>query len=284
MSTRLNIDLLRHFVAIADARVMGRAADRVGRSQAALSQQVKRLEAELGQTLMLRSGRGITLTAHGERLYQYAQQILRVHDEAVASLRGESLSGELKLGLPEDYAYAFLPTLLREFSNRHPQVMIEVVCAPTVQLLERLRERTLDVAIVSEPDNPQREFLAKAQFVWVGAPGGDAHRRDPLLLALTDRDDMNYQAAISRLDAAGRNYRIAYASGSVAGLISVVRSGQAIAVLTQYAVPPDLVVLPPSSGLPALPSVGITLRTASREPSPLLRSFEAEVRAILPTL
>lgn len=284
MPTRLNIDLLRHFVAIADAGVMGRAAQRVGRSQAALSQQLKRLEAELAQTLMLRSGRGVTLTAHGQRLYQHAQRILREHDEAVAALRGESLAGELKLGLPEDYAYAFLPALLRGFSHRHPQVVIEVVCAPSVQLRERIRAQTLDVAIVSEPDNPQRDFLARAQFVWVGMPGGDAHRRDPLLLALTEPDDLNHQAAVSRLDAAGRAYRIAYASGSVAGLISVVRSGQAIAVLTEYAVPPDLTVLPVASGLPPLPSVGITVVTAQREPSPLLRSFEAEVRAILPTL
>jgi DNA-binding transcriptional LysR family regulator len=284
MGTRLHIDLLRHFVAIADARVMVRAASRVGRSQAALSQQVKRLEAELGQTLMMRSGRGITLTAHGERLYQYAQQILRVHDEAVAELRGESLSGELKLGLPEDYAYAFLPALLRGFSNRHPQVVIEVVCAPTVQLLERIRDQTLDIAIVSEPENPNQKSLGQAQFVWVGAAGGDAHKRDPLLLALTDPDDMNHQAAISRLNQAGRNYRIAYASGSVAGLISVVRSGLAVAVLTQYAVPPDLAVLPVSSGLPALPSIGITVKTARPDGSPLLRSFEAEVRAILGAL
>ncbi|HEY1075997.1 MAG TPA: LysR family transcriptional regulator [Fontimonas sp.] len=284
MSTRLNIDLLRHFVAIAETRVMVRAADRVGRSQAALSQQVKRLEAEVEQTLMIRSGRGITLTAHGERLYQYAQQILRVHDEAVGVLRGESLSGELRVGLPEDYAYAFLPSLLRGFSNRHPQVLIEVVCAPTTQLVDMIKAQTLDIAIVSEPDNPNREFLSKAQFVWVGAPGSDAHKRDPLQLALTDPDDMNHQAAISRLDRAGRKYRIAYASGSVAGLISVVRSGQAIAVLTQYAVPPDLTVLPVSAGLPPLPSVGITVKTARRNASPLLRSFESEVRSLLPTL
>jgi DNA-binding transcriptional LysR family regulator len=284
MTTRLNIDLLRHFVAIAETRVLGRAATRVGRTQAALSQQVKRLEAELGQTLMLRSGRGITLTVDGQRLYRYAQQILHVHDEAVASLRGEGLSGELKLGLPEDYAYAFLPALLRGFSSRHPDVVIDVVCAPTTQLLERLRARTLDIAIVSEPENPDRTFLAKAQFVWVGAPGSDAHKRDPLPLALTEPDDLNHQAAVSRLHAIGRSYRIAYASGSVAGLISVVRSGLAIAVLTGYAVPPDLDVLPVSSGLPALPGVGITLMTANADASPLLRRFEAEIRSLLPTL
>ena len=79
---------------------MSRAAEKVGRTQAALSQQVKRLEAEVQQTLMIRSGRGITLTAHGERLFQHAQNILRTHDEAVGELMGVTLSGTLRVGCP----------------------------------------------------------------------------------------------------------------------------------------------------------------------------------------
>jgi DNA-binding transcriptional LysR family regulator len=73
MSTQLDIDLLRNFAAIAEAGVMSRAAERVGRTQAALSQQVKRLEMAVAQTLMIRTGRGITLTMHGERLLLHAQ-------------------------------------------------------------------------------------------------------------------------------------------------------------------------------------------------------------------
>lgn len=285
MSTRLNIDVLRNFVAIAEARVMSRAADKVGRTQAALSQQVKRLEADLQQTLMIRSGRGITLTAHGERLLQHAQNILRTHDEAVGELLGVSLSGELRVGCPDDYARAFLPPLLKDFSNQHPLVSIEVVCAPTPRLLEKIRSQMLDIAIVSEPDHQQRDqFLRREQFVWVGVKGSDAYNRDPLQLALSDPDTLDYEAATSRLERAGRKYRIAYASGSINGLTAVVRSGQAIAVLTQVAVPPDLYVLPPSTGLPKLPSIGVTVKTARRNSSQLLRSFESHVRSMLPTL
>ena len=284
MTTRLNIDLLRSFVAIAEARVMSRAASRVGRTQAALSQQVKRLEAEVQQTLMIRSGRGITLTAQGERLFLHAQNILRTHDEAVGELLGLSLSGELRVGCPDDYAHAFLPSLLRDYSNLHPQVLIEVVCAPTPRLLEKIRSQMLDIAIVSEPDSPQRDqFLRREKFVWVGVRGSDAYNRDPLQLALSDPDTLDHQAATSGLERAGRKYRIAYASGSISGLTAVVRSGQAIAVLTQNAVPHDLYVLPASSGLPPLPSIGITVKTGRRS-SQLLRSFESHVRAKLPTL
>ena len=285
MSARLNIDVLRNFVAIAEARVMSRAAEKVGRTQAALSQQVKRLEMEVQQTLMIRSGRGITLTAHGERLFQHAQNILRTHDEAVGELMGVTLSGTLRVGCPDDYAHAFLPSLLRGYSNLHPQVMIEVVCESTTQLLEKLKSQLLDIAIVSEPDSPQRDqFLRREQFVWVGIRGGDAYRRDPLQLALSDSDTLVYQAATSRLERAGRAYRVAYASGSINGLTAVVRSGQAIAVLTQAAVPSDLYILPPSSGLPKLPAIGVTVKTARRNASQLLRSFESHVRSMLPTL
>lgn len=284
MSTRLNIDLLRNFVAIADAHVMSRAAEKVGRTQAALSQQIKKLEAEVQQTLMIRSGRGITLTAQGERLYLHAQNILRAHDEAVGELTGVTLSGELRIGCPDDYARAFLPRLLRDYANLHPQVLVEVVCAPTPRLLERIKRQSLDIAIVSEPDSTNRDtFLRREQLVWVGVRGGDAHTRDPVPLALSDQDTLDYIAATTLLEKAGRRYRVAYGSGNISGLEAVVRSGQAIAVLTRTAVPPDLAVLPPSGRLPKLPTIGVVVKTGRRQ-SQLLRSFEAHVRALLPTL
>lgn len=285
MSTQLDIDLLRNFAAIAEAGVMSRAADRVGRTQAALSQQVKRLELTVQQTLMIRTGRGITLTLHGERLLLHAQKILRTHDEAVAELLGVSLSGNIRFGCPDDYARLFLPPLLQAFAQQHPQVFVEVLCAPTPRLMEKLKDQTLDVAIVSVPDSPQRDqFLRREPLVWVGVKGGDAFNRDPLQLALSDLDTLDHQAATSRLERVGRAYRIAYASGSMAGLTAVVRSGQAITVLTQTAVPSDLHILPLSTGLPKLPSVGITVKTERCNTSRLLRIFEAHVRSVLPTL
>lgn len=285
MSVRLDIDVLRNFVAIADATVMSRAAKQVGRTQAALSQQIKKLEEAIQQPLMIRNGRGITLTIHGERLLSHAQKILRMHDEAVAEMTGVSLSGRVRFGCPDDYARVFLPGLLQSFSRQHPQVFMEVVCASTPRLLERLKDQALDIAIVSRPDSPERDqFLRCEPFVWVGSKGSDAFNLDPLQLALSDADALDYIAATSSLERAGRGYRIAYASGSVAGLLAVVRSGQAITVLTQTGVPPDLQVLPPSTGLPPLPSVGITVQTARRSPSRLISRFETHVRSVLPTL
>lgn len=283
MGIRLDIALLRNFVAIADASTLSRAAGHVGRTQAALSQQIKKLEQAVQQPLMIRNGRGVSLTAHGERLLAHAHKILRTHDEAVAELRGVSLSGRLRFGCPDDYARVFLPGLLQSFAIQHPQAFIEVVCAPTPRLLERLKDKSLDIAIISQADHGDRsQFLRCEPFVWVGSKGGDACHRDPLQLALSDPDALDHLAATESLERAGRRYRIAYASGSVAGLSAVVRSGQAITVMTQTGVPPDLQVLPASSGLPSLPMIGITVKTAGQHGTQLLDRFEAHVRDVLP--
>lgn len=286
MVAQLDIDVLRNFIAIADMTVMSRAAKQVGRTQAALSQQVRKLEDAVQQPLMIRSGRGIKLTVHGERLLAHAQKIIRAHDEAVSEMTGVSLSGRVRFGCPDDYARVFLLGLLQSFARQHPQVFVEVVCAPTPRLLERMKDQALDIAIISQPDSAERDrFLRCEPFVWVASKGSDAFRLDPLQLALSDPDALDHLAATSSLERAGRDYRIAYASGSVVGLLAVVRSGQAITVLTQTGVPPDLQILPPAaSGLPALPSVGITVQTARPNPSRLVNRFEAHVRAVLPIL
>jgi len=107
---------------------------------------------------------------------------------------------------------------------------------------------------------------------------------NPLRLALTDPDTLDHRAARRSLDAAGRAYRIGYASASLAGLAAMVRSGQAIAVLTRTAVPDDLRVLPPESGLPRLPSVGIAVSVSSKRPTAVVSAFAEHVRSVLPTL
>lgn len=280
-----DVDLLRNFVAVAHAGVICRAADQVGRTQGALSQQMKKLESTIQQPLIIRTGRGVSLTVHGERFLAHAQRVLRAHDEAVAEMLGVSLSGDLRFGCPDDYAQVFLPRLLRSFAHQHPQVRIEVVCAPSPRLVERLKDHVLDIAIIALPDCPQRDqFLRRERFVWIGAKGGDAFERDPLQLAVSSPDCLDHQAATSSLERAGRSYRIAYASESAAGLMAVVRSGLAITLLTPTAVPPDLQVLPTSTGLPKLPAVGITIKMGSRNSSELLSHFESHVRSVLPTL
>lgn len=286
----LDIDLLRSFAAVAQTGTLGAAAARVGRTQSALSMQMQRLEEACGQPLLHRTGRGVRLTSHGERLLVHARRILHHHDEALADLTGTGLAGALAVGCPDDYAAAFLPQLLRGFALLHPLARVDVVCAPTPRLRERLATRTLDVALVSLPwgDAPPPGTLAplrREPLVWVASPGMAVAGWDPLPLALSDPDVLDHRAACEGLQAQGRAYRVAYASGSLTGLTAVVRSGSAVAVLTRCAVPPDLQVLAADAGLPELPWLGISLAfSQGQAATPLAQAFADHVRGVLPSL
>ncbi|WP_175812727.1 LysR family transcriptional regulator [Burkholderia contaminans] len=281
----LEIDLLRSFVVIAEVRALSRAAARVGRTQSALSQQMKRLEEIVDQPLFQRTGRGVVLTHPGERLLVHAQRILRLHDEAMADLCGTGLSGTIRFGCPDDYAEVWLPALLRQFSSQHPQAIVEVVCGPTPRLVEHLEKRAVDLAMISLPDDcANDDIIRREQLVWIGYPGLEPAHFDPLPLALSDRDTLDHIAACEALDRAGRDYRVAYASSSLAGLIALVRSGQAFAVMTQTAVPADLAIVTGDPRLPPLPAVGIALKFDRKRPSHLTAAFAEHIRLTLPLL
>jgi DNA-binding transcriptional LysR family regulator len=121
-------------------------------------------------------------------------------------------------------------------------------------------------------------------LVWVGYPGLDSAHFDPLPLAVSDPDTLDHVAACEALQHAGKAYRIAYASSSLAGLTALVRSGQAVAVITQTAVPPDLCILNGDPALPSLPTVGITLKFERERPAHLITVFAEHIRLTLPLL
>jgi DNA-binding transcriptional LysR family regulator len=154
---------------------------------------------------------------------------------------------------------------------------------PTPRLVEQLEKRAVDLAMISLPEDSD-DIIRREQLVWIGYPGQDSAQFDPLPLALSDPDTLDHIAACDALQREGRAYRIAYASSSLSGLLALVRSGQAIAVMTQTAVPPDLSVLTSEPGLPALPGVGITLKTARARPSLLTTAFAEHIRSTLPLL
>lgn len=287
VSLSLEIDLLRSFVAIAQVGSLSRAAQRVARTQSALSQQMKRLEEVVDQPLLQRTGRGVVLTSPGERLLGHAQRILRAHDEAMADMAGGGLTGTLRFGCPDDYAAAFLPHLLREFAVAHPHAQVEVICEPTPRLQAQLSRHALDLALISVPEGvDESNVIRREPLVWIGSAGLDAVLADPgqpLPLALSDPDTLDHMAACEALTRAGRAYRLAYASSNLAGLTALARSGQAFAVMTQTAVPSDLRIVTADT-LPLLPSVGITVKFDRARPNHLSVAFAEHIRRTLAVL
>ncbi len=282
----LDPDLLRAFTLIADERSFTRAAQLVGRTQSAVSMQVQRLEAVLGQQLFHR-GRGgsVELTRHGQFLLSRAREMLSLNDDIWRTFREPSVSGQVCLGTPDDYALRFLPRVLMRFAEAHPDVEVEVVCAPSEELASKLRSGTLDLALLSDghqPDDMPYEQLWSGPLVWVGSARHATHRMDPLPVALADPTCTWRKAAIRRLEDAGRPYRVAYTSATQTGTLAPVMTGLAVTVSPATSLPDGLRILGREDGLPDLPDFQVLLikgRNARQPVTDALGDYIAETFA-----
>ncbi len=284
----LDPDLLRAFVLIADGHSFTAAAALVGRTQSAVSMQIKRLEDMLGQRLLLRGkGGAVTLTPHGQMLIVQARRILALNDEVVAAFRAPRIAGTVRLGTPDDYAFGYLPPVLKRFADSHPAAQVDVLCEPSSDLVARLRRGALDLALLSDGAQP-RELPAsplwRGRLVWVSAARHATHRLDPLPLALASPDPAAERggcdwgrAAVRALEQAGRQFRIAYTSGSQVGTQAPVLAGLAVSVSAQAWLPEGLRVVGAADGLPPLPEYGIVLVRASAQPTEVVEALARHI-------
>ncbi len=276
----LDPDQLRSFVLIAEGVTFTEAAMIVGRTQSAISMQIKRLEETLGQPVLSRSRGGLSeMTPHGEFLLPRAREILALNDATVAAFVAPPISGTVRLGSPDDYAFAYIPTILKRFAETHPAVSVDVVCLPSGELIRALQADELDLALVSEGHEPAGwpfVRLWRGPLHWITATRFAPHRQDPLPLALADRDryakaghDCEWgSAAIHALEEAGQRYRLAYTSASQIGTHAPVMAGLAVTVSTLSWLPDGLRAVRPDEGLPPLPEFGILMLKAKHARAP----------------
>lgn len=142
----LDSDLLRTFVAVADMENFTKAAGMVGRTQSAVSLQIKRLEDMVGDPLFERGPRGVALTRRGEELLVNARRIVSLLDETAASLTAPALEGRVSIGIPEEYGTTVLPRALATFNNMHSNVEIMVRYASSSAQMAALERGDLDLA------------------------------------------------------------------------------------------------------------------------------------------
>lgn len=275
MPTRINLDMdvLRTFVTGFELQSFARAAERLGRSPSAISTQLRKLEEQVGQPLVQKSGRRLALTSAGESLLNYAQRILELNDEAVDTIRGADIEGWVRLGLPQDFAENWLPAVLNRFSRASPKVQIEVQVDRSVPLVEKTRAGELDLALVWGDGNNalHAERVAEVPICWIGQadwPGIAGLRGGPVPFAAFSPPCAFRSAALSAMDDAGLPWRLVFTSPSLAGLWAAAEGGLAITARTTLAMPKALSVLDPAaSGLPGLPCAPLALHRAEAEPS-----------------
>jgi len=256
-------DILRSFAFIAEEGSFTRAAERVGRTQSAVSMQMQRLETQLGEKLLLRGkGGAVQLTSHGQYLLERARTLLALHDDIWAAFRAPSVQGTIRLGSPDDYALRYLPPILKRFADSHPGVDVDVLCLPSDELVERLKAGELDLSLLTEGHEPPgwpKELLWRGRLAWITSERHAPHRLTPLPLALAHGACSWREAAVTALTKAGRPYRVAYTSGTQVGTHAPVLAGLAVTVSTISWLPEGLRPMRADENLPPLPDFGILL-------------------------
>ena len=259
----LDTDTLRTFVAIAENGSFTRAAHQVFRTPSALSMQIKRLEETLGQSLFIREARRVSLTPEGEVLLGYGRRLLKLNEEAVGRFLAPSLEGSVRLGTPDDVGTRVLPQVLTRFARSHPAVQVNVNAGRSIDLLKRLDDGELDLALVtlghSDLSAKRGEVVHTEPLVWAGRDGGVAVQRSPLPLSLANHGCAWREMALGALDKAEISYRVAYNSEHCAGQEAAMLADLAVAPFPASLVQPPLRVLSPESGLPALGDYQIAL-------------------------
>lgn len=257
----LESDLLRTFVAIADSGSFTAAADVVGRTQSAVSMQMKRLEESVGAPVFLRQGRGLSLTPAGETLLSKGRRVITLLDEAAAAVSGEALGGSVRIGIADEYGSTYLPDILARFAELHPSVQVTVSCALCGELQDSVARGQLDLAVeICDSALGDGEFLGHEPTVWATSGRHAVEDCDPLPLALFEPGCWWHDDALAVLEQAGRRYRIAYTSASIAGVGAAIAAGLAVGVLGLDTVPTGARVLSPSEGFAELRPSRIILR------------------------
>ncbi len=264
----IDTEVLRTFVAIADLGGFTRAGEQVNRTQSAVSMQMKRLEEDvLQRKLFERDGRQVRLTPEGQVLLGYARRILKLHSEVFNTLREPHMVGLVRIGTPDDYVMRFLPGILKPFSKAYPLIQIEMHCESSTVLMQR---RDLALTVISrEPGNEMGELLRTERMVWAAAPSFCADEHETLPLAVSGADCLYTQWTRSALEAAGRDYRLAYHSTNGAAIQAVVSAGLAVMISMESLVAEDLRVLGSEAGLPPLPSMNLHLLRNRQMTSPI---------------
>lgn len=264
MKRDLEMDLLRSFVAVAAHRNFTRAAEAVGRTQSAVSLQIKRLEDIVEKRLFERSRQSVSITQTGEALLVYANRILAANDAALSHLQRPEAAGLVRIGAPDDYATFLIPPLLSALAKEHPRLQFEVTCDNASDLLPMLKQGQLDVVIATHrPDAVAGQIARHEPLHWVASPDFMDDPDEPLSLVLFPAGCVCREIALDALKSIDRSWRITYSTRSIGLMEKALADGSALSAMEASVIPSGLRVIDGTTGLPPLSEVVISVHQSS---------------------
>ncbi len=275
MTTNFDIDALRAVVSGIEQGSFARAAVELGRSQSAVSMQLKKLEQQAGVQLFARKGRGLVPTEAGEAFTEYARQIISLNDEAARAVGAAVAPETVRLGLPQDFYDDVMPATLNAFSDLHPGVHVTVRAGNNDKLYDEIEAGRLDCAIAFFLKNSatKGELLCELPLLWLAHKDFSELDKSALVpLVLFNHPCLFRQLALAALDKAGCRWRAVLTTPSLAAVWAALQSGFGVGVRVERRVPNDVVSVGHWPALPYLPPVELRL-IGSQSASPAAREM-----------
>ncbi|WP_433073935.1 LysR family transcriptional regulator [Dactylosporangium sp. CA-052675] len=273
--------LLATLLAVEQTGSFTQAADRLRIRQPTVSQHIRRLEEQVGRTLVHRTTHTVALTADGEAMLGFARTILAAHEQAAAYFTGSRPRGRLRIGMSDDLALTRLPQILWEFRRDNPMVDFYLTVEQSRVLHEWMESDKLDVLVGKRPPGDGRGQLVKRdRLVWVGTPATKLDLTRPVPLVVYAAPSVSRDEMRKALHRAQLPYRSACVCRGVNGLIAGVAAGIGVSALAASLVPPQLTVLGPAHRLPELGTIDLVLLANPRaEQRPAVKALIATILA-----
>ncbi len=241
---------LRSFVAVAQSGSVTRAAERVHRTQSAVSTHLQQLEASVGARLAERSTRRLALTEAGERFLPHAMRLLALQDEARAAVQPAAGPVLRRIGLSEYFMPHRLPELLALLQAQAPDARLEVLWASSAALQQLWAAGEMDLAIVtSDAPLAGARLLRREPLSWVAAAGAGAAVGDgPVPLVLLGPDCPVRRMALAALARAGRPHQLRLSCTGSHGAVAAQRARWGVGCRNKSALPAGRAAPPSGSG------------------------------------
>ncbi len=279
MPAPLDSDLLRHFLAVAKSGSVTRAAETVGRTQSAVSMQIRRLEEMLGAPVFERLPRGVALTPLGRELLPYAERIQALLQEAGQHLTSVRIAGPVRVGIVDEYVESVVPTVLAEFNARHADVEVSVYCDFSSRQIEALAADRIDIAVIYDWEGTGTgEVICHDPTVWVTSLAHRTHECRPIPVGLYINSDWSRDYAARSLDRAGLPWRLAFEADNSAALEKALLSGLAIVPRARSTVPPGCRILGPEDGFPEIDGTEVMMLLNPRRTSAAISAMADALR------
>ncbi len=270
-------NLLRSFVEIAECGNLTVASSRLNRSQSAISVQIRKLETELDTCLFLREGKGMSLSANGEKLLPVARKVLAELAQ-VQSLFETPLNGKIRVGIPDDFDEGVLERTLADFTQTNPGVEVLASSGCTAAFPDAVRRGDLDIAVCSGPEDPPGETFLQQQPVWAASETMPPLAAGPVPLAVINHGCWMGELPKTALQQHGRPYNVAFECTGLMSLKAAIRAGFAIGILYESNVEPDMKVLSVKDGFPSLPTFKRSIIVAPDAPQDLASAMANAIR------